>query len=100
MKAERIICFCSAYISNVSLFCSSSLELPVDLASDIPKGEHSRRKFSKLVSNHILGNRYFVINLAVMNLKFQAYKIWEDCCGARLGSDRGHPYTRYRANDW
>lgn len=35
-----------------------------------------RRKFSKFVPNHIFGDRYIMINDAVVNLEFKAHEIW------------------------
>jgi len=43
----------------------------------------SRRKFTKLVSNHLLRDCYGLVRLSVVNHEFGAYKVGED--GARSG---------------
>lgn len=75
-------------------------DLAEDLVPNEPICEDSRRKFSKLVPNHILGNGYLMINFTIMDLKFKADKVWEDGGCAGLGFDRGDPLTRCRTNDW
>lgn len=60
-----------------------------------------RRKFSQLVSHHILCHYEFMVYLAVVHLELESDKCWQDCCGACLSFDRWwRRITGFGADDW
>jgi hypothetical protein len=62
--------------------------------------EHVQGEFSKLMSNHILCDRYIVVYLPIVYLKLEAHKIWKYRRRSRLGLDRRNPLTRFGPHDW
>jgi hypothetical protein len=55
-----------------------------------------RRKFSQLVANHILGDGYVLIVLAIMDLELHAHEDGEYRRRPRLRLDRGYSLARFR----
>ncbi len=49
--------------------------------------------------HHILCNRHIMVDLPVVNLKFQAYEIRQDGGGASLCFDWGDLFASFRADD-
>lgn len=41
--------------------------------------EDLRRKFPKLVSDHVFGDGHVVVDFPIMDLEFEADEVWEDC---------------------
>ena len=61
--------------------------------------EDIRRKFSQLVSNHVLRYCDIVVLLSVVDLELEAYKIRQDGRRARLRPDRGLFFAGLRSRN-
>jgi hypothetical protein len=66
------------------------IQMPQRVRKDV------RRKFSQLVANHILGDGYVLIVLAIMDLELHAHEDGEYRRRPRLRLDRGYSLARFR----
>lgn len=84
-------------ISNPSLTC---------LLRNVPVGRarfgalHLRRKFSKLVADHILRYPDIVVDLAIVHLEDEADEVGQDRGTARLGLDWWYSLAWLWSRDW
>ena len=49
--------------------------------------------------HHILGHRDVVVDLAIVDLEFEAHEVWEDGCGPGLRFDRDLALAGFGAGD-
>ena len=61
--------------------------------------EDIRRKFSQLVSDHVLRYCDIVVLLSVVDLEFEANKVRQDGCRARLCPDRSLLFADLRSRN-